>query len=205
MKIRCQKPKLRLKKPLKFKVVCLLLKQSSPRQYYGWRLRWEQNPTVVEVDRILSLRSLVHIQKGEYEVAYKLFKDATQMREDKGNWKRIGVLLYAMMIPPGEYGPSLEECNTAITWANAETDFSENSVTRALLYGHKAYYHLKLGQYDEAVASCDISLQAFPRHLAPLRIMAEISLSRNEPHNAIRYLSSAIVSRTEGPHILGLC
>ena len=168
-------------------------------------LKWlevamELNPTPEEIDEVRLLEGQVYFLTGKYDAAFKLLENATHTGEATSGWKQIGVFLHAMRIRHGEYNLGLRGCNTAISWTNSDDSSSENSIIRAFLYGHKAYYHLKLGEYDEAAASCDISLEALPSHLSSLRIMAEISLHRNEPRNAIRYLSAAIVNRTEGPH-----
>ena len=71
---------------------------------------------------------------------------------------------------------------------------------KAILYGRKAFCHLKLSQYADTVACCNIASGLLPEHLAPLRIMSEIMMRQGDHEAAIEYLSLAIANRLQGPH-----
>ena len=101
---------------------------------------------------------------------------------------------------PSDLEEGLREYNEALNWTTVGEQNAYTAPIRAILYGRKAFFHLKMNRYADAMACCEISSELLPEHLAPLRIMAEIELSRGEYDKTIRHLSKAIAIRTEGPH-----
>ena len=104
-----------------------------------------------------------------------------------------------MAFLPSNLSTALEECNQAIEWLVENDQNSTTSPIKAILYGRKAFCHLKLDQVADAVACCNIASKVLPQLLAPLRIMAEIMMGQGNHQAAVEYLSLAIANRPQGP------
>ena len=161
---------------------------------------WEENPTEDEQEEIRYLECLAHCTNSDYDTAYENFKKSYSGREIPLAWRRLGTIIYMIAALPSDLGAALEECNQAIIWLQENDDDSAMIVGKAILYGRKAFCHLKLDQHADAIACCEIASRLLPEHLAPLRIMAEIELRRGDYEGAIKYLSRSIVNRPQGPH-----
>ena len=137
---------------------------------------------------------------NDYSRAYGEFQQSNVDREVPRSWQDIGAIIYAKMNLPPDFAEGLREYDTALNWEVIQEGNPEKNPVKAILYGRKAFYHLKMTRYADAMACCEIASGLLPEHLAPLRIMAEIKLNRGEYEKAIEYLSKAIAIRTEGPH-----
>ena len=139
-----------------------------------------------------------HAVLEEYEVAYNLLSEANDGRDISDKWKQLGALLILGKGPGEANSESIDQCALAIEWLKSCSTPEDNSIAMANLYGHKAFYHLRLGEIDDAWACCDIAFELRSDYLAPLRMMSEISFLRNRYLDAIRYLSLSIAKRTSG-------
>ena len=157
-------------------------------------------PSEEEKDQIHLWQCWMLCLTSDYDEAYELFQRVNLGRETPTTWQEIGAFIYAKMILPTDLAKGLEEYDQVLNWAVFSERKTDLAAIKAILYGRKAFYHLKMTRYADAIACCEISSELLPEHLAPLRIMAEIKLSRGEYENAIEYLSRAIALRTEGPH-----
>ena len=137
---------------------------------------------------------------NDYGSAYEKFQTANAGREAPRSWQAIGVIIYAKMNLPADFAEGLRQYDTALNWVIIKERNLDINPVKAILYGRKAFYHLKMTRYADAMACCEIASELLPEHLAPLRIIAEIKLNRGEYEKAITYLSKAIALRIEGPH-----
>ena len=153
-----------------------------------------------QLDTVNYLRCVVMCLSGEFNAAYQLFTVANGKREVPTNWRGLAVAIYAKRTPMHGYAHALQECNTAITWVKEDETHGDRAAIMSNLYGHKAFYHLALGQYRDAEASCKVAMRLYPDYLGPLRILAYINLQTGDTESAIQYLSESIARRTEGPH-----
>ena len=162
-----------------------------------------QNPTVDEEEEIFYLTSLAHWLLRDYEMAYGGFRDRFGDVIDwslPSRWLFFGAVVVLNRTPDQGYKHALQEYDAAISWLNADVTERSESPLKALLYDRKAFCHLRLGQDHDAEACCRIALRLNEESLGALRILAEVSLRRNEPREAIRFLSQSIALRTRGPH-----
>ena len=97
-------------------------------------------------------------------------------REVPRSWQEIGTIIYAKMTLPPDLEQGLQEYDTALKWTDVRGRDSHSAPVKAILYGRKAFYHLKMNRFADALACCEIATELLPDHLAPLRIMAEIKL-----------------------------
>ncbi len=160
------------------------------------------NPSQDENDQIHFWECLIFCLTNDYDGAYEQFHKANMAREVPPAWQELGAIIYAKMSPPVDFEDGLREYDRALTWITANDRSIAIAPVKAILYGRKAFYHLKMNRYADAVACCEIASESLPDHLAPHRIMAEINLIRREHERAIEYLSKAIAMRPEGPHPL---
>ena len=159
-----------------------------------------KNPSEEETDEIHLLGCLAFCVTNDYDGAFEEFRKANMGRQVPPKWQEIGAIIYAKMTLPADLAKGLQEYDTALNWEVVKERNTDIAPVRAILYGRKAFYHLKMNRYADAMACCEAALELLPEHLAPLRIMAEIKLTRGEYEKAIEYLSKAIAIRTEGPH-----
>ena len=160
----------------------------------------EKNLGIHQLDTVNFLRCIVMCLSGEFNAAYQRFRVANRDREVPTDWRGLAVAIYAKRTPIDGDARALQECNTAIEWVKQGETHDDQAAIMSNLYGHKAFHHLQLGQYQDAEASCKVALQTYPNYLGPLRILAYINLRNGQPESAIQYLSESIARRTEGPH-----
>lgn len=160
----------------------------------------EANPTQEEKDEIQHIECLAHCTNEDYTAAYDTFKAANSGREIPTVWRDLGIIIYVKVSLPTDLTVALTECNLAITWLFENEQQLDMDPIKAILYGRKAFCHLRLGQVADTIACCNIASRLLPEHLAPLRIMAEIKLIEGNPQAAIEYLSLAIANRPQSPH-----
>ena len=153
-----------------------------------------------EKEEIEHLRCLAHCANDNYDAAQETFDKANSGREIPMEWKTLGSLLYAKTSLPSDLRVALEECDKAIGWLVEDGQSADWAPVRAILYGRKAYCHLRMDRVADAMACCNIASRLLPEHLAPLRIMAEIMMRQGNHQAAIEYLSLTIANRPEGPH-----
>ena len=137
---------------------------------------------------------------NDFDRAYEQFRKVNAGREVAKPWQEIGTIIYTKMTLPADLAEGLREFDMALNWEVLKAPNPGIAPVKAILYGRKAFYHLKVNRYADAEASCEISSDLLPEHLAPLRIMAEIKIKEGDHDRAIRYLSKVIAIRTEGPH-----
>lgn len=162
-----------------------------------------QDPTAGEAEEIFYLTSLGHWLLRDYERAYERFRDWFGDGIDwqlPKQWLFLGALVVLKRAPDQGYSHALREYDATISWLSADVVERNESPLKALLYERKAFCHLRLGQDHDAEACCRIALRLNQESLGALRILAEVSLGRNEPREAIRFLSQSIALRTRGPH-----
>ena len=159
-----------------------------------------EKPTRNETEQILHLKCLVQCTNSEYDAAREGFEKANSGREIPPEWRSLGSTIYAMSSLPSDLNVALDQCNQAIGWLVENDQNSDGSPIKALLYGRKAFCHLRLNRVADAVACCNIASGVLPGHLAPLRIMSEIMMRQGGHESAIEYLSRAIANRPQGPH-----
>ena len=153
-----------------------------------------------QLDEVLYLKCSCVCLVGDYDAAYLLFRAANDGRDVPKNWRRLSIPIYMKRRPSFGYDRALDECNTAIRWAELDGLESDREGILANLYGHKAFYHLQLRQFSDAEASCKLAMELYPQYLGPLRVMAAMALQRGRPDNAIQYLSESMARRVDGPY-----
>ena len=83
----------------------------------------------------------------------QIFRSTNGSREVPPDWRILGVAIYSQRTPVDGYARALEECNTAIVWGGQDDQLGDRAGMISNLYGHKAFYHLQLGQYRDAEAA----------------------------------------------------
>ena len=156
---------------------------------------WESKPTENEKEEIHHLTCLTQCANNDFDAARGTFKKANSGRDISPTWQELGIIIYTKMTISSDLKVALEECNQAISWFVDSDQNSNMMLLKAILYGRKAFCHLKLGQYADTVACCNIASRLLPEHLAPLRIMAEIMMRQGDHGAATEYLSLAIANR----------
>ena len=152
-----------------------------------------------QLDEILCLKCLCLCLVGDYDAAYELFRAANDGRDVSKDWRRLAIPIYMKRRPSFGSDRALDECNTAIRWAELDGLEGDREGVLANLYGHKAFYHLQLRQFADAEASCKLAMELYPQYLGPLRIMASMALQRGRSDSAIQYLSESMARRVDGP------
>ena len=137
----------------------------------------------------------------DYDEAYAMFETANAGRDTPNGWRFLGCVVYLKREPGDDPALTLREIDTAIRWAKEHDGSVDHDGLVANLYGHKAFWHLRSEQIDDAVACCQIAMKMYPDYVAPLSIMAEIALRRARPEEAVGYLSESIARRTVGPRL----
>ena len=158
------------------------------------------NPSEDDKDEIHLWECYAFCVTNDFDGAYEEFLKANMGREVPPTWQTIGAIIYAKVTLPADLAKGLQEYDTALNWDVVKERNTNGDLVKAILYGRKAFYHLKMNRYADAMACCEIALELLPGQLAPLRIMSEIKMKRREYEKAIEYLSKAIANRTEGPH-----
>ena len=153
-----------------------------------------------EEEEIQHLQCLAQYANDNYDAAQETFNKAHSGREVPTEWRNLGSLLCAKASLPSDLRVALEECNKAIGWLVQDNQSADMAPVKAILYGRKAFCHLRMDRVADAIACCDIASRLLPEHLAPLRIMAEIMMRQGNHQAAIEYLSLTIANRPEGPH-----
>ncbi len=137
---------------------------------------------------------------NDFDAAYKEFQRTNSGRAVPRSWQHIGIIIYSEMSLPADLAEGLRQFDAALNWEVIKERSTDMDLVKGVLYGRKAFYHLKMNRYADATASCEIALDFLPHNLTPLRIMAEIKMLSGEYDRAIEYLSKVIAIRTEGPH-----